>query len=150
MPYHGALFYGQDIQCAWIGFMGIGCMIGMKGDVDGMILVIGGAYQGKTVFAEAISEQEQKAGKKGTIFLEFHAWIKECMKEDRNIEEELREKLKQDPDQIIVCNELGCGVVPMDAFERSWREHTGRLTCELAKQADAVYRVACGIGTRIK
>ena len=53
-------------------------------------------------------------------------------------------------DQIIVCNELGCGVVPMDAFERAWRERTGRLGCELAKQAEAVYRVTCGIGTRIK
>ena len=52
--------------------------------------------------------------------------------------------------RIIVCDELGCGVVPMDAFERAWRERTGRIGCELAKQAEAVYRVTCGIGTRIK
>ena len=38
----------------------------------------------------------------------------------------------------------------MDAFERAWRERTGRIGCELAKQAEAVYRVTCGIGTRIK
>ena len=63
------------------------------------------------------------------------------MKAEQNIEEELREKLAQ---------ELGCGVVPMDAFERAWRERTGRIGCELAKQAEAVYRVTCGIGTRIK
>ena len=115
-----------------------------------MILVTGGAYQGKTAFAEALLKQQMQDGKEGTVFTQFHEWVKDCMKAERNIEEELREKLEQDPDQIIVCNELGCGVVPLDAFERAWRERTGRLTCELAKQAEAVYRVTCGIGTRIK
>ena len=115
-----------------------------------MILVTGGAYQGKIAFAETLLEQRKQAGREGTLFPQFHEWVKDCMKAERNIEEELREKLEQDPDQIIVCNELGCGVVPMDAFERAWRERTGRLTCELAKQAEAVYRVTCGIGTRIK
>ena len=38
------------------------------------------------------------------------------------LEKELREKLVQEPDTIIVCNELGCGVVPMDAFDRAWRD----------------------------
>lgn len=115
-----------------------------------MILVTGGAYQGKNAFAETLLEQRKQTGREGTLFPQFHEWVKDCMKAERNIEEELREKLGQDPDQIIVCNELGCGVVPMDAFERAWRERTGRLTCELAKQAEAVYRVTCGIGTRIK
>ncbi len=115
-----------------------------------MILVTGGAYQGKNAFAETLLEQRKQTGREGTLFPQFHEWVKDCMKAERNIEEELREKLGQDPDQIIVCNELGCGVVPMDAFERAWRERTGRLACELAKQAEAVYHVTCGIGTRIK
>ena len=115
-----------------------------------MILVTGGAYQGKIAFAETLLEQRKQAGREGTLFPQFHEWVKDCMKAERNIEEELREKLAQEPDQIIVCDELGCGVVPMDAFERAWRERTGRIGCELAKQAEAVYRVTCGIGTRIK
>ena len=115
-----------------------------------MILVIGGAYQGKQKFAEELLEKKKESGKEGSIFPQFHEWVRTCMEADRNIEEELREKLAQDPEQIIVCNELGCGVVPIDAGERAWRERTGRLCCELAKQADAVYRVTCGIGTRIK
>lgn len=115
-----------------------------------MILVIGGAYQGKQKFAEALQEEEKKAGKERIIVPQFHEWVKSRMEAEQNIEEELREKLAQEADQIIVCNELGCGVVPMDAFERAWRERTGRICCELAKQAEAVYRVTCGIGTRIK
>ncbi len=130
-----------------------------------MILIIGGAYQGKMAFAEQLLEQQKKNGKTGSIFPQFHMWVKAHMELDANdkinenvnsnekndkLEKELREKLAQEPDTIIVCNELGCGVVPMDAFDRAWRERTGRLTCALAAQAEAVYRVTCGIGTRIK
>ena len=130
-----------------------------------MILIIGGAYQGKMAFAEQLLEQQKKNGKTGSIFPQFHMWVKAHMELDENdkinenvnsnekndkLEKELREKLAQEPDTIIVCNELGCGVVPMDAFDRAWRERTGRLTCALAAQAEAVYRVTCGIGTRIK
>ena len=129
-----------------------------------MILIIGGAYQGKMAFAEQLLEEQKKNGKAGSIFPQFHMWVKEHMMADANdisetansnekndkLEKELREKLAQEPDMIIVCNELGCGVVPMDAFDRAWRERTGRLTCALAAQAEAVYRVTCGIGTRIK
>ena len=130
-----------------------------------MILIIGGAYQGKMAFAEQLLEEQKKNGKVGSIFPQFHMWVKAHMEADANdkisehvnsnekndkLEKELREKLVQEPDTIIVCNELGCGVVPMDAFDRAWRERTGRLTCALAAQAEAVYRVTCGIGTRIK
>ena len=75
-----------------------------------MILVIGGAYQGKEKFAESLREQEKKAGRERIIVPQFHEWVKNCMKAEQNIEEELREKLAQEPDQIIVCDELGCGV----------------------------------------
>lgn len=68
-----------------------------------MILVIGGAYQGKEKFAESLREQEKKAGRERTIVPQFHEWVKNCMKAEQNIEEELREKLAQEPDQIIVC-----------------------------------------------
>ena len=130
-----------------------------------MILIIGGAYQGKMAFAEQLLEEQKKNGKSGSIFPQFHMWVKAHMEADAKdkisetansnekndkLEKELREKLAQEPDTIIVCNELGCGVVPMDAFDRAWRERTGRLTCALAAQAEAVYRVTCGIGTRIK
>lgn len=71
-----------------------------------MILVIGGAYQGKQKFAEALLEQEKLAGRERTIFPQFHEWVKTCMKAEQNIEEELREKLAQEPDQIIVCLSL--------------------------------------------
>ena len=39
-----------------------------------MILVIGGAYQGKEKFAESLREQEKKAGRERTIVPQFHEW----------------------------------------------------------------------------
>ena len=52
--------------------------------------------------------------------------------------------------EVVICNEVGCGLVPVDPAERERRERTGRLCIELAKQADRVIRVVCGVGTIIK
>lgn len=46
---------------------------------------------------------------------------------------------------IVTCSEVGAGIVPLDREERAWRENVGRLSCELASQADAVVRMVCGI-----
>lgn len=52
--------------------------------------------------------------------------------------------------QAVVCDEVGCGVVPLDAAERRWREDVGRLCCELAERADVVVRVCCGVPQVLK
>jgi adenosylcobinamide kinase/adenosylcobinamide-phosphate guanylyltransferase len=54
------------------------------------------------------------------------------------------------PEILIVSNELGYGVVPMEKADRLWREAAGRICCALASRADEVVRVVCGIGQRIK
>ena len=51
---------------------------------------------------------------------------------------------------IVISDEVGNGIVPVDGFEREWREWVGRLLIRLAKQADRVERVICGLGQRIK
>lgn len=51
---------------------------------------------------------------------------------------------------VVICNEVGGGVVPIYKSERVWREATGRLCCELAARAEKVVRVVCGIPTVIK
>lgn len=52
--------------------------------------------------------------------------------------------------EVILCNEVGCGLVPVDPAQRARREETGRLLIELARRAEKVIRVVCGIGTVIK
>ena len=51
---------------------------------------------------------------------------------------------------IVTCSEVGAGIVPLDAQERAWREAVGRMSCELASQADVVVRMVCGIPVVLK
>ncbi len=52
--------------------------------------------------------------------------------------------------KIVLCDEIGCGVVPFEKAQDDWREQTGRLLCDLAARADLVVRVYAGIGQAIK
>lgn len=51
---------------------------------------------------------------------------------------------------VVICDEVGCGVVPVDRRDRHWRETVGRLCCDLAGQADRVIRICCGLPVALK
>lgn len=57
---------------------------------------------------------------------------------------------QKNPEIVIISNELGCGVVPIDKADRLWREWTGRICSAIAARSEEVVRVVCGIGMRIK
>ena len=57
---------------------------------------------------------------------------------------------KENPQILIISNELGYGVVPVDSFDREYREAAGRICTRIARSAVSVHRVVCGIGTVIK
>ena len=50
----------------------------------------------------------------------------------------------------MISDDIGYGIVPIDPFERSWREVTGRIVSEIAKEAECFFRVMAGIEERIK
>lgn len=52
--------------------------------------------------------------------------------------------------EVVICTEVGCGIVPIDASERAFRERAGRLAVALADRASCVVRVVCGIPQLIK
>ncbi len=54
------------------------------------------------------------------------------------------------PERILITDEIGCGIVPLDPFERQYRELTGRICCKLAAAAAEVWRVTAGIGICLK
>lgn len=54
------------------------------------------------------------------------------------------------PSGVLICDEVGCGVTPLDREDREWREQVGWACCHLAAEAEAVYRVCCGLGVQIK
>ena len=51
---------------------------------------------------------------------------------------------------LVLCDELGCGIVPAVQEERDWRENTGRILCVLAARAQTVTRLFCGIAQKLK
>lgn len=143
-----------------------------------MILITGGAYQGKHKVAKNLYRREKaeecrkesvraeerlpdpvtaegdtgdlKQFQTAEIILKFHLWIRRLMKEETDPYVRVKELLQENPGVIITFDQVGCGVVPMDSFEREFREHAGRIGCLLADQAKEVYLVNCGIAKKIK
>ena len=129
-----------------------------------MKLIIGGYAQGKLnyavtkynvaedhVFESVLPTSEEAEKLEGTIIVSsLHKWIRKRIKEGGRPEEEISSFVKKNPDCIIICDEIGNGIVPMDPFERVYRERTGRIQVKLAADAEEVERVVCGIAQKIK
>ncbi|MCR4694068.1 MAG: bifunctional adenosylcobinamide kinase/adenosylcobinamide-phosphate guanylyltransferase [Pseudobutyrivibrio sp.] len=110
-----------------------------------MILIVGGSYQGKTKFARDNFGQ-------ANYLNQFHLFVKKRMEEGMTEEEILGQifEMCSEGKWVIIADEIGSGVVPANAWDRQLREWTGRILIEIAREAEEVYRVVCGIGRRIK
>ena len=124
-----------------------------------MKLITGGAYQGKLEYAKKIypgaewtdgAECPLQAVTECWAMYNFQTFVRRWLKAGMTKEGLIREILEKNMQMIIVCDEIGCGLVPVDAFEREYREAVGRICSVLAGEAERVDRVVCGIGTRIK
>lgn len=93
-------------------------------------------------------------GKAATADAEDAAWLHLQNDDLSSLEQQAHRfvtlLLQENPDLLIVSDELGCGVVPVEKTDRLWREATGRICTELAAQAEEVVRVTCGLGLRLK
>ena len=116
-----------------------------------MILVIGGAGQGKLDWAlrtTGLTEAEVSCDPRTPrpILTGLAQWLRG----EENPMPALEALIERYPQAVILCDEVGCGVVPMDSADRAWRERVGRTCCALAERADRVVRLYCGIATTIK
>lgn len=124
-----------------------------------MEMIIGGAFQGKSAYAEkkypdkkwilGASASEEEILSAGGI-LGFHEYIRREMKAGKDVSGLAKMLIEKNPQVILVSDEVGYGVVPVDAFDRAYREAVGRVCTELASFSSCVVRVVCGIGTVIK
>lgn len=109
-----------------------------------MILIVGGAYQGKRAYAEEHFPDTYKK------INHYHDEIRLQMERGMDPLEEAKKLPLSEEKLVIICDEVGSGLVPLDAFERAYREQVGRVGGYLASKADRVIRVVCGIGKHIK
>lgn len=127
-----------------------------------MKLVIGGCAQGKLQYVlhkyrlkeDAVWDGVIPNGKTlpaGTIVIDhFHLFVRRCLLNSGCPEEEIQSFIRNCDECIIISDEIGNGIVPLEAFEREYRERTGRILVQLALRAEEVERVICGIGQKIK
>ena len=80
----------------------------------------------------------------------FHMTLRELLENGSDSRAFALRLVAENPDAVIVCDEIGLGLVPLDPFERRWREETGRALCILAESAERVTRVYCGLPQVIK
>lgn len=122
-----------------------------------MELIFGGAYQGKTQYAaEKYNLKDEEiftcAGRTldnaARCICHLERFAKACMDEGLDAREEFE---RQAPAAVcLIADDISCGIVPLDDKERAWREASGRLLSFLAKRADTVTRVFCGLPLEVK
>lgn len=120
-----------------------------------MKLYIGGAYNGQTELAQAESGLTPvpctpETALHAPAIGDFHLLIRQVLAQGGDARAFVQALLAENPGVLVVSDEIGLGIVPLDPFQRRWREETGRALCALAEQAERVTRVYCGIPRRLK
>lgn len=129
-----------------------------------MILIIGGAYHNKLAYALKtynLSQDDMQDGagcpldnvfsKKGIYNL--HLLIRRYMENNLlNTENsnELIEKIVSSNMEIIICDEIGSGIIPLDSFERKYRDMVGSIVSAISEKACKVIRIYYGIPSILK
>ena len=120
-----------------------------------MILIIGGAYQGKLDYARSafhITDEDVFTCTGAEIDFSKRCinHIEEFVHSNSNALAYFKAHREDWKDSIFVCQDIFCGVVPMGAENRTWRQNTGRLCQYLAGEAQQVSRIFCGLEQRLK
>lgn len=125
-----------------------------------MELYVGGRCQGKLKYVLGKMGQEVTVAdgeacpftslENVEILNHFHLLVRRLMDQKEDVSGYVSGILTKNPQIVIICDEVGMGIVPADAFERRYREEVGRCCCMLAEQAEHVERIVCGRGMVLK
>ena len=125
-----------------------------------MILIIGGAYMGKLQYvkdAYGVAEAEVFDLENGLpaapcrVLRHLESFTRRCTADGLDADQALRLLMPRlCGEAIVISREIGCGIVPMDPFERAYREAHGRILARLAERSEHVIRIFCGIAEVLK
>ena len=126
-----------------------------------MILIFGGAYQGKLAYAldrfkatesdvYRCRSDDVNMPENRKVIYEIDRWILALVEKDIDTEKAMRQFIAANREKIVICNDISCGVVPIDPVLRKWREAVGRSLAMLSGVSDEVIRLFCAIPTRVK
>lgn len=114
----------------------------------GQILVIGPENAGKREYVRSLGYREEDMSRDLHSGCPVLLDLQQLMLEHPGPVEELMPLLRKK--KVILCNEVGSGIIPVSPELTRARVQTGTLCCRLARQAGQVVRVICGIATILK
>ena len=124
-----------------------------------MEMIIGGAWQGKTEdarrqhpevsFLEGAEAQTEQLWQVRGI-LNFQDFIRKELRAGKDLTALPKMLLEKNPNLILTVQEVGSGLVPMDPFERRYRETVGRICTALAAGSSRVVRIVAGLPVLLK
>ena len=113
-----------------------------------MILIIGGKASGKKTFAKTLGyfEEDMDDACLGNGRVLYN--LQELLRDKPNNNNTLIDAMGKY--EVVICTEVGSGIVPLSAEERAWRDQVGRTCTHIAEQASCVIRMVCGIPIVLK
>ena len=126
-----------------------------------MIMITGGAFQGKKEYVKnrfGFSDDEILNGgscELDAVFTakcvtDYQLAVKRLLEENADPEKFTRRLCRENSGAVIIINEIGGGIIPLEKSERIWREETGRAGCIIAENSREVIRLVCGVPVKIK
>ena len=126
-----------------------------------MKMIVGGACQGKLRFACEwlnIDREDMINGStcdfdevfSASVVKKYHKLVARLLAEGVDPVAFTKKLCEQNKDAVIIIDEVGCGIVPIEKEARLRREAIGRCGCIIAAASDTVVRVICGIPSYLK
>ena len=125
-----------------------------------MYFIFGGSNQGKLHYAKQLYGEQLtvcdlkhcniKDALSADIITNLQDVVKALLLSGENPSDYFQSHIDQFSSKILIGDEIGCGIVPADAFEREWRDQTGWVYQFLVSKAVRVDRVWAGIGQILK
>lgn len=126
-----------------------------------MMLIIGGRYQGKTTYAKTaynLKKSDIVSGEKLDVrkiknvkcIDDLEEYIKKLIQENKDVMNEIEKIKSKNKDLIFICDEVGCGIVPMKKTDRLYRDMVGKVCCNIANDSEKVIRMFASIPIIIK
>ncbi|MDO5038236.1 bifunctional adenosylcobinamide kinase/adenosylcobinamide-phosphate guanylyltransferase [Clostridium sp.] len=123
------------------------------------MLVLGGAFNGKLKYVKdkySLKDEEIYYCKSDEINLEkkvisgFHIFIREMLINNKDAIKYIEENKELLKEKILIADDINSGIVPIDKFDRKWRDVNGKALQILSKENTKVIRVFFGLEMVLK
>ncbi|MGG7077508.1 bifunctional adenosylcobinamide kinase/adenosylcobinamide-phosphate guanylyltransferase [Clostridium sardiniense] len=124
-----------------------------------MILVFGGAYNGKLAYVKEkynLDEEDIFYCNSDNINLEkkvicgFHIFVRNMILENKSPLEYIKSNMDKLKDKIIITDDIGLGIVPIEKTDRIWRDEHGKSIQYISSKSKKVIRIFLGIEKVLK